>query len=100
MTLPVLTYFSSRGRAEMIRLVCAEAQVAYTERHLGTYHPKDKTPEFEALTATGVLPFDAVPRWEEPGGLRLAQSDAIARHVARTHGLYGKGPEEAARCDM
>lgn len=100
MTLPILSYFSSRGRAELIRLVCAEANVAYTERHLGVYHPVDKPPEFEAFKATGVLPFDAVPLWEEPGGFRLAQSDAIVRYLARDHGLYGSSPHEAARCDM
>jgi glutathione S-transferase len=100
MTLPTLTYFSSRGRAELIRLVCAEAGVPYEERSLGVYHPVDKTPAFEALKATGVLPFGAVPLWEEPGGLRLAQSDAIVRHLARTHGLYGRDAREAAHCDM
>jgi glutathione S-transferase len=100
MTLPVLTYFSSRGRAEMIRLVCAEADVAYEERLLGVYDPVRKTPAFDGLKATGKLPFDAVPLWEEPGGLALAQSDAIVRHLARTRGLYGRDAAEAARCDM
>jgi len=100
MNLPTLTYFSSRGRAEMIRLVCAEAGVAYQERSLGVYHPVDKTEAFAALKATNVLPFDMVPLWEEPGGFRLAESDAIVRHVARPHGLYGRDAREAARCDM
>jgi glutathione S-transferase len=100
MTLPTLTYFSSRGRAELIRLVCAAAGVAYQEKKLGVYHPVDKTPDFEALKATGTLPFDMVPLWEEPDGFRLAESDAIVRHVARTHGLYGRDAREAARCDM
>jgi glutathione S-transferase len=100
MPLPILTYFSSRGRAELIRLVCAEAGVAYTERRLGVYHPVQRTPEFDALRATGILPFDAVPLWEEPDGFRLAQSDAIVRHIARGHGLYGENPRDAARCDM
>jgi glutathione S-transferase len=100
MSLPVLTYFSSRGRAEMIRVLCAYAGIAYEERSLGVYHPVDKTPAFLALRATGVLPFDAVPLWEEPDGFRLAESTAIVRHLARTRGLYGKDAREAARCDM
>jgi glutathione S-transferase len=100
MKLPTLTYFSSRGRAELLRLVCAEAGVTYEEKLLGVYHPVDKTPAFNALKATDVLPFDAVPVWEEADGFRLAQSDAIVRHVAREHGLYGHGSREAARCDM
>jgi glutathione S-transferase len=100
MKVPVLTYFSSRGRAEMIRLVCAEADVDYEEQLLGVYDPVKKTPAFDTLTATGKLPFDAVPLWEEPGGLVLAQSDAIVRHLARARGLYGRDGLEAARCDM
>lgn len=100
MSLPTLTYFSSRGRAELIRLVCAEAGVAFEEKSLGVYHPVDKTPAFLELRATGTLPFDAVPIWDEAGGFRLAQSDAIVRHLAREHGLYGGSTREAARCDM
>ena len=61
MNLPTLTYFSSRGRAELIRLVCAEVGVAHEEKSLGVYHPVDRTPAFNALQATGTLPFDAVP---------------------------------------
>ncbi|MEP7122315.1 MAG: glutathione S-transferase family protein [Byssovorax sp.] len=100
MTLPTLTYFSSRGRAELIRLVCAEAGVAYEEKSLGVYHPVDRTPAFNALKETGTLPFDAVPIWDEADGFRLAQSDAIVRHLAREHGLYGRTTHEASRCDM
>lgn len=100
MTLPTLTYFSSRGRAETIRLVCAEAGVSYHERNLGVYDAVDKTPAFHALAETGVMPFGAVPLWQESDGFTLAQSDAIVRHVARTHGLYGRDMHAAARCDM
>ena len=46
-----------------------------------------------------MLPFGAVPVWEEPGGLRLAQSAAILNHLARQHGLRGSTPVEEARCD-
>jgi len=100
MMLPILTYFSQRGRAELIRLVCADADIAHEEKGLGLYHPVDKTPAFDALKATGSLPFDAVPLWEEADGFRLAQSNAIVRHLARTHDRYGHGAREAARCDM
>jgi glutathione S-transferase len=51
------------------------------------------------LKAAGVLPFGAVPVWEEPGGFRMAQSAAIANHLARRHGLRGASPAEEARCD-
>ena len=93
MALPRLIYFPSRGRAEVIRLVAAEAGVAYDEENF-------KGPEeFAALKASGRLPFLAVPVWEEDG-LRLAQSAAIANHIARAHGLAGKSPRETALIDQ
>ena len=90
---PKLIYFPSRGRAEVIRLVCAEAAIAFEDENF-------KGPdEFAALKASGRLPFLAVPVWEEEG-LTLAQSAAITQHLARTHGLYGKTPREAALIDQ
>lgn len=47
----------------------------------------------------GQLAFEQLPLWEEPGGLRLVQSDAIVRHLARAHSLYGHGAREMARVD-
>ena len=90
---PRLIYFPSRGRAEVIRLMLAEAGVAYDEENF-------KGPEeFAALKASGRLPFLAVPVWEG-NGLRLAQSAAIANHLARTHGLAGKSPRDQALIDQ
>lgn len=102
MTKPTLLYFAGRGRAELIRLVLAEAAVDYQEHLIGKgTPPSDGRPtDFQALKATGTLPFDAVPVWEEPDGFRLAQSNAIASHLARQHGLQGKTAREAAQCDQ
>jgi glutathione S-transferase len=101
MSKPTLIYFAGRGRAEVIRLVLAEAGVDYQEHVVGKDTPPvDGRPtDFAALKATGALPFDALPVWEEPNGLRLAQSAAIANHIARLHGMRGKTPVEEARCD-
>lgn len=101
MSKPTLIYFAGRGRAELIRLVLAEAGVDYHEHVVGKGTPPvDGRPtDFTALKATGDLPFEALPVWEEPGGFRLAQSLAIAGHIARTHGLVGRTPVELARCD-
>lgn len=102
MNKPTLVYFAARGRAEVIRLVLAEAGVDYLEHPVGKGTPPlDGRPtDFAALKATGALPFEAVPVWEEPGGLHLAQSQAIAMHLARTHGLAGKGAAEAAQVEQ
>lgn len=93
MSLPKLIYFASRGRAELVRLVLAEAGVAYEDE---TFAGADA---FAALKASGRLPFGAVPVWEEPDGFRLAQSLAIARYLAAGHGLYGESLREHGRCD-
>lgn len=101
MSKPTLIYFAGRGRAELIRLVLAEAGVEYGEHVVGNGTPavEGRPTDFTALKATGALPFDALPVWEEPGGLRLAQSMAIANHIARAHGLRGRNALEEARCD-
>jgi glutathione S-transferase len=101
MSKPTLLYFPARGRAEVIRLVLAEAGVEYDEHHVGKGSPPagGRPTDLAALKAAGVLPFGAVPAWEEPGGFRLAQSAAIANHLARRHGLRPADPVEAARCD-
>jgi glutathione S-transferase len=102
MSMPTLIYFPSRGRAEVIRLVLAEAGVEYQEHPVGkSTPPLDGRPtDFAALKASGALPFEAVPVWEEPGGFRLAQSFAIVNHLARTYGLAGATMLEAAQVDQ
>lgn len=102
MTRPTLVYFAVRGRAEVIRLVLAEAAVDYHEHPIGKgTPPADGRPtDFQALKESGTLPFDAAPVWEEPDGFRLAQSAAIANYLARSHGLYPKADRDAARCDQ
>lgn len=99
---PTLFYFPVRGRGELIRLILAETQTEYDE------HPvmKDSPPrngrptDFTALKDSGLLPFQAVPVWEEPDGFRVAQSLAIIRHLSRKHGLMGSTPREEALVDQ
>jgi glutathione S-transferase len=94
MALPKLIYFAARGRAELIRLTLAEGGMEYQDE---TFSGAEA---FAALKASGRLPFGAVPVWEEPDGFRLAQSQAIASHVARAGGLHGKSPREIALCEQ
>ena len=86
---PTLTYFASRGRAELIRLVCAEAGIDWSEQEVAREHLR-----------TDKLRFGAVPLWEEPDGFKLAQSLAIVGYLATTHGLAGKTPREAAQVNQ
>jgi glutathione S-transferase len=102
MAKPTLIYFHARGRAELIRLILAEAGVAYDEHPVGKGTPpvSGRPTDFAALKATGDLPFEAVPVWEEPGGFRLAQSLAIACHLGRVHGLAGRSEHETSQVDQ
>ena len=99
---PTLIYFKARGRAEVIRLVLAEAGVDYDEHPIGKDLPpwNGKPTEFQALKDSGLLPFQAAPVWEDADGFRLAQSQAIARYVAASHGMGGKTPREQAQIDQ
>jgi glutathione S-transferase len=96
---PRLVYFNSRGLAEPIRVILAEAGVDYDDVGFGPSEPGKQPEEFIMLKSEGKLMFDQVPLWEEPSGLALVQSNAIIRHLARTHGLYGKNEQEAAIAD-
>lgn len=95
----MLTYFPSRGLAELLRIVLTDAGVAFAQRSVTT-PGADGVPLFDTLRADGTLAFNSVPLWEEPDGFRLVQSDAILRHLARTYGLYGANAREAALCDQ
>lgn len=102
MELPTLIYFAARGRAELIRLILAQAGVEYAEHPVakGTPPLNGRPTDFAELKASGQLPFEAVPVWEEPDGFRLAQSLAIANHLARRHGLLGTSPKEQAQVEQ
>ena len=87
-----LTYFSGRGVAERIRYLLAEAGVEYEEIII--------TKELLAqLRARGDLLFQQLP-YLEIDGLKLIQSGAIQRYLARKYELYGKNNKEATLCDM
>jgi len=89
MSKPTLTYFNGRGRAEVARLILAEAGVEYNDHRFDDMSPSLKEK----------LPFGQVPLYEEEG-LLLVQSMTIARYLARKHHLAGKDDKEAALCDM
>jgi len=87
---PVLTYFNGRGRAEVARLIFAEAKAEYVDNRVGDHTP---------LQASGKLPFNQLPVLEH-NGVVLAQSMAIARYLAKLYGLYGNSALEGALADM
>ena len=67
-----LTYFDARGRAEISRLIFAAANVEYKDTRVTDWPAgKDQTP-------LGQLPYLTID-----GNLRIPQSIAIARFLAR-----------------
>jgi len=85
---PNLYYFDGRGRAEFIRLICAEKQIPYNDCRMQDISPmKEK------------FPFGQVPCWEQDG-VMYGQSLAIARMLAKAHGLYGKDIAQQTMTDM
>ncbi|KAL0476575.1 glutathione S-transferase P [Acrasis kona] len=99
MSTPTITYFSSRGLVEPIRVVLAIADVDYKETGVGPYNVDNQPSGFTSLVAEKKLAFDALPLWTE-GEFSITQSQAILRYVSNKYGLAGKGEEERAIVDM
>lgn len=89
-SVPKITYFDARGRAEVIRLLLEENNVSYTERRISV----DDWPDMKANFTFGQLPV------YEDGDFILNQSNAIYRHLGRKFDLYGDTVFEKARCDI
>nr|AVT42184.1 glutathione S-transferase s5 [Lissorhoptrus oryzophilus] len=85
-----LLYFDTAGRAEHIRYIFAYAGIEFEDFRI----PKDKWPEIKKTTPFGKLPV------LEIDGKPVAQSNAIARHLAKQVGLTGQSEWEALQCDV
>jgi len=92
---PTLTYFNIPARAEVARLILVDAGVDYQWNPVSDW-ASTKT----QLTAAGKLPFGQIPLYEEPGGVSLVQSIAIARYLAKKHGYNGSNDQEATHIDV
>ena len=90
-TRPRLTYFAGWGLAEQVRWVMAACDVEWDQVALASHG------EFASLRDdSGALAFGQLPLLEIDG-LRLVQSQAIVRYVARRGGLLaGGGGDDAA----
>ncbi|KAL9651353.1 hypothetical protein ABK040_001305 [Willaertia magna] len=96
---PRLTYFSSRGKAEIIRLVLHAANVDFEDIGVGIWHPINKTQEFKDLVSSNQLTFDALPLFQNKE-ISLVQSSSILRYVSKKYGLMGTTIEEEALIDQ
>ena len=79
-----LTYFNLRARAELTRLIFAQAGVEYEDKRIA----KEEWSELKPKT-----PYGSLPTLEVDGKV-LAGSLPIARFVAERHGLAGSNDLE------
>jgi glutathione S-transferase len=84
-----LFYFPARGRAEVSRLLLAQAGLAYDDIRLTREQWAKKKPG----VAWGQMPLLAVD------GKEFAQSNAIERYIARIGGLAGSNASEWLQID-
>ncbi|KAH3723781.1 hypothetical protein DPMN_049575 [Dreissena polymorpha] len=86
-----LFYFSSRSRAQAIRYLCLDNGIDYEEVDVD----QEWTTKYKPM-----MPFGQVPVIED-GGVKVAQSCAILRYLAKKAGLnVHENPVVAARTDM
>jgi len=86
-----LTYFNLIGRGETIRLIFKLAGVEFEDFRI---ERNEFTPEMKSATPFGQLPV------LEVDGVKLCQSNACARYLARKYNLAGKTDLEQAQVDM
>ncbi|XP_020648083.1 glutathione S-transferase P [Pogona vitticeps] len=87
-----LVYFPVRGRGEATRLLLADQGQQWTEDVVtGEIWQKGDLKK-SCL-------FGQLPKFQD-GDFVLYQSNAILRHLARNHGLYGENAREATLLDM
>ncbi|KAK2716000.1 glutathione S-transferase 1-like [Artemia franciscana] len=84
-----LIYFNAKGRAELIRLIFAYADVNYDDVRI----PRDQWTDMKPKMPFGQLPI------LEIDGKQLPQTMAIARYLAREFKLAGKDELESAFAD-
>jgi len=85
-----LYYFQMRGRAETARLLLVYAGAKYDDIRISV----EQWPAMKEKMPMGQMPVFEVD------GKQLCQSTAIARYLAREHGLAGKNSWDMARADM
>ncbi|XP_011679509.2 S-crystallin SL11 [Strongylocentrotus purpuratus] len=87
-----LTYFTTRGRAEPIRLLLTDAGIEFEDRRFSEK-------EWFERKESGEFPLNQIPILEADGKT-MVQSRAIMRHLARKYGYNGKTEEEAYQIDV
>nr|AYN44494.1 glutathione S-transferase A2 [Brachionus rotundiformis] len=88
-----LYYFDGRGKAEIVRLTMAAANVPFTHEII-----REKK-QFETMKADGKLLFGQLPLVEYEGQL-LVQSGSMVRFFASKGNLLGSNEQEKLKIDI
>jgi len=97
---PTLGYWDIRGLAQPIRLLLAYKEIQYENKLYGCGPPPDfDRSQWLNEKFTLGLDFPNLPYFID-GDIKITQSLAIIRHVARKHNLVGETEMERARVDM
>jgi glutathione S-transferase len=96
----VLAYWDIRGLAQPIRLLLEHVGAEWEDKYYvcGPAPGYDKSCWFGEKEKLG-LPFPNLPYLVD-GDVKLTQSGAIIRYLARKYDLLGKTPEEQTRVDL
>lgn len=100
MSKPVLCYWDIRGLAQPIRLLLAYTETDYEDKLLacGPAPGFDKSCWYDNKFSFG-LDFPNLPYYID-GDIKLTQSNAILRYIARKNDMLGKDDTERAMVDM
>jgi len=100
MSTPVLCYWDIRGLAQPIRLLLNYTDTQFEDRMLscGPAPDYDKSCWYDNKFSLG-FDFPNLPYYID-GDIKITQSNAILRHIARKHDLVGKTEKEKAMVDM
>lgn len=95
---PLLAYWSIRGLAQPIRLLLAYTGTEYEDKRYVVGPGFDKSCWFDVKFTLG-LDFPNLPYYID-GDVKLTQSNAILRYIARKHNLIGTDDNEKTRVDL
>jgi len=98
---PVLGYWAIRGLAEPIRYLLHYTGTEFTDQRFeltGT-HPNYSREQWTSVKDTLGLQFPNLPYYID-GDLKISESGAIMRHIARKHGLAGTSECDSIKIDV
>ncbi|CAG2115497.1 unnamed protein product [Medioppia subpectinata] len=101
-SVPTIGYYKTRGLAQPIRLLLAYKGVKFIDKYYGNFGDKnldDNPADWLADKTILGLEFPDLPYYID-GPLKLTQSTAIMRHLARKHGLMATDETGLGRQDL